>query len=78
MGCIAAKGPGRHPRWPPRWPPSWILLKIQICRGNAKIENIFAIVVKCDRIKYFAVFGSILYVFSRKNGENTHFYSKMV
>ena len=43
--------------------PSWILLKIQICRENAKIANIFPTVVECDRIEHFDAFGSILYVF---------------
>ena len=38
-----------------------------------KLQIFFAIVVQCDRIKYFADFGSILYV----TVKNTHFYSKM-
>ena len=63
IGCIAAGGPWRHPRWPPRGPPSWILLKIQICRVIQKLQIVFTGVVQYDRIKHFAAFGSILYGF---------------
>ena len=38
MGCDAAGGLWRHPRWPPSWPPSWISLKMETDQngGNRK------------------------------------------
>ena len=41
-----------------------------------KLQIRFARVEQCDRIKHFAAFGSILYVFSLKNSEKHPFLFK--
>ena len=41
-----------------------------------KLQIFFARVKQCDRIKHFAAFGIILYVFSLKNGEKHAFLFK--
>ena len=51
--------------------------KFKFAGKMRKLKIFFARVIQYDRIKNFAAFGSILYIFSLKNGENTHFCSKM-
>ena len=63
MGCTAAAGPTRHPKWPKIWPPSCILLKNQLYRKNAEIANILLELQNMIQLNIFAAFGSILYVF---------------
>ena len=56
MGCSAAEGLWRHPRWPP----SWILPKT---RNYQKTDEIC---VEYDVVKHFAVFCQHLVLFSLK------------
>ena len=77
MGCGAAGGLSRHPRWQSTWPPSCILPKNRNYQKRQKLKNFDVIHVNYDIIKHCGAFCvHFALFFNLKKVKNTQFLPK--